>query len=77
VPRNKVGVIVANGIDDVAGEAQPADRTNPMNKSKRVLAFILISSFGYYISRQKEKRQRQIEPLALNILRGAVWHPSY
>jgi hypothetical protein len=47
VPRNKVGVIVANGGAGVAGEAQLASRTNPMNKGKRALIFILISSFGY------------------------------
>jgi hypothetical protein len=54
VLRNNVGVVVIGRGVDVAGEAQLATRTNPMNKGKIVLVFILISSLNYYIPRQKE-----------------------
>jgi hypothetical protein len=48
VANNKVGVLTTGGAG-VAGEAQPASRKRPINKDKRALIFMLISSADYYI----------------------------
>jgi hypothetical protein len=61
--------MVASGGAGVAGAAHAvtaaASRVDPMIKGKRVLVFMLISSFGYYIYRsEKQKCQGQLEPPA-------------
>jgi hypothetical protein len=60
VPRNKVGVTVASGGGGVVGAAHAVtrlvSRIDPMNKGKRVLVFMLISSFDYYIYRSEKKK---------------------
>jgi hypothetical protein len=58
--RDTVGVIVASGGSGVVGAAHAvitaASRIDPMNKGKRVLAFMLISSFDYYIYRSEKRK---------------------
>jgi hypothetical protein len=60
VPRNKVGVTVAAGGGGVVGAVHAmtrvVSRIDPMNKSKRVLVFILISSCNYYIYRSEKRK---------------------
>jgi hypothetical protein len=60
VPRNKVGVTVAAGGGGVVGAVHAvttaASRIDPMNKSTRVLVFMLISSFDHYIYRSEKRK---------------------
>jgi hypothetical protein len=58
--RDKVGVMVTSGGAGVAGEAQAAitvdSRKDPMNKGKRVLVFMLISSLDHYIYPARKRK---------------------
>jgi len=60
VPSNKVGVSVASGGAGVAGAAhvvaRAASRIDPMNKGKRVLVFMLISSLDHYIYPARKRK---------------------
>src|SRR5690349_15370496 len=79
VPINRVDVGRARNVGVagawVAGEAHAvmmaASRLTPNRKAGSVLMFIFVSSPGYYIPREKEKRQGVLLALQCNLIRLA------